>query len=80
MGRVFEPASSYWEVDRRSNDNSLRPFCVVILRNKKNKKSVVKASSSDFESMQAYAEVLRQDLEQLSNEEFINKYNLKMPA
>ena len=76
MRMVIESASNCWEVDRRTNDHPLKPFCVVILRNRKAGRSVVKAASSDFESMAAYAESLQQDIERLTNVEFINKYDL----
>lgn len=77
MRKVAEPAAGYWEVDRRTGGDVLRPFCVVILRNKKKSgQSYVKASSTDFESMQAFAEEMRKDLCGLTNEEFIEKYKL----
>ncbi|MDH7481162.1 MAG: hypothetical protein QHH26_04180 [Armatimonadota bacterium] len=76
MQTVDKLAASYWEVDRKMTSHQLRPYCVVILRNKKQKKAVVKASSYDFESMKEYAEALQEDLEKLTNEEFIRKYDL----
>jgi len=76
MPALRELAAGHWEVDRRTNNQGLRPYCVVILRSKKNRKSVVKASSSDFESMSEYAETMKEDLEKLTNQEFMTKYDL----
>ncbi|HEY3298135.1 MAG TPA: hypothetical protein VGK34_05705 [Armatimonadota bacterium] len=76
MKRI-EPAADCWEVERRSNGEMLRPYCVVVLRSKKDSgKSIVTASSSDFESMNRYAEHLTEDLYTLTNDEFVQKYKL----
>jgi uncharacterized C2H2 Zn-finger protein len=77
MSKGAEPAASCWQIDRQTCGQVLRPYCVVILRNKKKVgRSVVKASSTDFESMHRYAEQLKKDLEALTNAEFVRKYQL----
>jgi hypothetical protein len=77
MPRASDTAAECWEVDCQSNGQMLRPFCVVILRSKKESgKSIVTASSSDFESMSRYAGRLSEDLYTLSNDEFVVKYKL----
>lgn len=71
------PAARYWEVERCFNEQAQKPYSVVILRSRKNKKnSIIKASSSDHQSMQEYAERLHSDLYSLTNDEFIYKYQL----
>jgi hypothetical protein len=70
-------AAECWEVDRQFNGQTLRPSCAVILRSKKESgKSIVSAVSSDFESMNKYAERLTEDLYILTNDEFVAKYKL----
>ncbi|MHB0912169.1 MAG: hypothetical protein ACYC2Y_01820 [Armatimonadota bacterium] len=76
MPKADESAAACWEVDRRASGQMPRPYCVVILRDKKAGRSVVKASSSDFDSMKKYAEQLSEDLYTLTNEEFVKRYNL----
>ncbi|MDI6827974.1 MAG: hypothetical protein QME62_05770 [Armatimonadota bacterium] len=76
MQTVDKMAANYWEVEREMTNHQMRPYCVVILRNKKNRKAVVKASSYDFVSMKEYEEELQQDLEKLTDEEFVRKYDL----
>lgn len=77
MTKIRESAANCWEVERQSCGQSYRSYCVVILRDKKNtRKSFVKASSSDFESMGKYAEQLSEDLYLLTNDEFVSKYRL----
>ena len=76
MPAITESAASCWEVHRRANYHTRLPYCAVILRNKKAQKSVVKATSTDFQSMNEYAEMVQSDLHELSNQEFVNKYRL----
>ena len=81
MQKSADSASGYWEVERQSVGQPLRPYCVVILRNKrKAMQSIVKASSTDFESMNEYADQLRKDLLELTNDEFMDKYKLGSAA
>lgn len=71
-------AVNYWEVDRQTAGEFRRPYCVIILRNKKKTgKSKVQAASADFESMCRYADQMSKDLYDLTDEEFITKYNLE---
>lgn len=71
--RAFE----CWEVEQQACGGVVRPYCLVILKNKEDEnKSVVKATSSDFMSMDSFAEELRKDLNELTNLEFMNKYEL----
>ncbi len=76
MPNVDESAASCWEVDRRIGGSVMRPFCVIVLRNKKRSESYVKASSADINSMQAIAEQMQKDLYSLSNDDFVAKYTL----
>lgn len=77
MSESRELASDCWEVERQAGGQVLRPLYVVVLRHKNNRsKSVVKASSSDFTSVNRYAEQLSDDLFTLSNSEFVEKYRL----
>jgi len=77
MSSNSEPASSCWEVERHSCGTMTRPCCVVILRSKKEVgKSIVAATSSDFESMNQHANRLSEDLFALSNDEFTEKYGI----
>lgn len=71
-----ESAANCWEVERQSCGQTYRSYCVVILRNKQRGKSVVKATSSDFNSMDKYASQLSEDLYVLTNDEFTEKYKL----
>ena len=73
---VTERAEKCWEVERRSCGEVCRLFWIVSLRNKKAGKSVVKAASSDAQSMSQYAEKLNEDLRELTDDEFATKYNL----
>lgn len=75
-----ERASNCWEVERRPCGQVLKPYYVVVLRNKKAGKSVVKATSSDGQSMTDYAEQLRKDLYDLTDYEFVTKYQLGSSA
>ena len=77
MSKYVELASDCWEVERHSCGQVLRPYCVIILRNKKGRKAVVQASSSDFDSMKRYAEQLSDDLQALTNDQFVDKYKLE---
>lgn len=76
MAKGSEPAVNCWEVERQSCGEVYRPYCVVILRNRKAKRSIVQASSSDFESMKRYADRLSDDLYALTDDEFVEKYKL----
>jgi len=77
MSRDMEPASSCWEVERRSCGQVFRPYYVVVLRNKKKRgKSVVKATSSDAECMTQCVDELKKDLYELTNDAFVRKYQL----
>jgi hypothetical protein len=81
MSRSGELAANCWEVERENCGSVLRPYCLVILKSKEDaRKTVVKASSSDLISMDEYAEELRQDLGELTNEEFVEKYELRSAA
>lgn len=81
MFKGVEPASSCWEVERRVTGNMLKPYCVVILRSRKDSSiSIVKATSSDFQSMRSCAEDLIKDLHQLTNDEFTAKHCVPSPA
>jgi len=74
---TMEAAANCWEVDRQSCGQVFRPYYVVILRNKKKAgKSIVKVSSSDSQTVSLYAEQLHKDLHELSNWEFVTKYDL----
>ena len=72
----LERAQSCWEVERRSCGEVSRAYYMVLLKNKKKGKSVVKAASSDAQSMNEYVEQLRGDLNDLSDYEFETKYGL----
>lgn len=74
---LVETASNCWEVERQSCGQVFRPYYVVILRNKKKSKSVVKATSTDPETVGKYVEQLNRDLHELSNDEFVTKYKLE---
>lgn len=77
MRQFAERATSCWEIDRQTSGDLRRPFCIVVLRNKKKSgEPHVKASSTDFQSMQAYADGMQKDLGELTNEEFVEKYSL----
>jgi hypothetical protein len=81
MSKVIDDrAASYWEVDRQASGHVPKSYYVVILRNKKAGRSIVKASSSDSEYMNQYAQQLSEDLYTLTNDEFVNKYQLKHSA
>jgi hypothetical protein len=70
-------AESCWEVERQSCGQVFRPYYVVILRNKqKAGSSIVKASSSDAESVSLLVDQLRGDLMELTDDEFVTKYEL----
>ncbi|HET6453762.1 MAG TPA: hypothetical protein VFI02_05110 [Armatimonadota bacterium] len=75
-----ERAVNCWEVERRSCGQVLKPYYVVMLRNKKVGKSVIKATSSDGQSMTEYADQLRKDLYDLTDYEFVSKYQLGSTA
>ena len=77
MLNVNESASNNWEIDRRIGGSMMSPFCVVVLRNKKESgQSVIKASSADISSMQVIEEQMQKDLYSLNNDEFVEKYEL----
>lgn len=69
-------AESCWEVERRSCGEVFRSYYVVLVKNKKAGKSVVKATSSDAQSMNTIVEKLHEDLHELTDDEFVSKYNL----
>lgn len=69
-------AEACWEVERRSCGEVYRSYYVVLLKNKKAGRSVVKATSSDAQSMNKYVEKLQDDLHELTDDEFVSKYNL----
>jgi hypothetical protein len=76
-----EAAANYWEVERQSCGQTFRPYYLVVLRNKKNcGQTVVKAVSSDSHTVSLYVEQLRRDLCELTNEEFVSKYDLDKSA
>lgn len=75
-----ERAETCWEVERRSCGETFRSYYVVLVRNKKAGKSVVKATSSDAQSMNRYVEKLQEDLQELTDDEFVGKYNLGSAA
>lgn len=76
-----EPAAEFWEVERHSCGSIQRPHCVVVLRRKNGTgRSVVTATSSDFESIQYHADRLTEDLFTLTNAQFVEKYNLSNVA
>jgi hypothetical protein len=75
-----ERAESCWEIESRSCGDVPRSYYVVLLKNKKAGKSVVKATSSDSQSMHRYVEQLRDDLHDLSDYEFVTKYELGSAA
>lgn len=75
-----ERAQNCWEVERRSCGEVFRSYYIVLLRNKKKGKSVVKAASSDAQSMNEYVEQLRSDLGGLTDDEFVEKYSLNSVA
>lgn len=75
-----ERAEECWEVERRSCGEVYRSYYVVLVRNKKAGKSVVKATSSDAQSMNRYVEKLKDDLQDLTDYEFVTKYNLGSEA
>ena len=77
MSNRVESAANNWEVERRYSEHTLKPYCILVLRNRKKKgESVVKASSSDYMWMQEYAEQLNRDLYELTNDDFVEKYQL----
>ena len=73
---VGDLAECHWEVDRRSSGQVYKPYYVVLLRRKKTGISVVKASSSDSTTVGILVEQLDNDLKELTNQEFITKYEL----
>jgi hypothetical protein len=81
MSVAIESASVCWQVECRVSSHAMKPYCIVILRNKKSfGESFVKASSSDFGRMQEYADQLDRDLSGLTNEQFVMKYDLRKAA
>ena len=81
MSKTVSPAASHWEVECHSCGQVFRPYYVVILRNRqKTDKSVIKATSSDSESVCRCIDQLNQDLCELTNEEFVAKHQLKRAA
>ena len=78
---AIDTASNCWEVERQSCGQVFRPYYMVILRNKKKTgKSVVKATSSDSETLGLLVEQLDKDLNELTNDEFVTKYELGSAA
>lgn len=75
-----ERAANHWEVERQSCGQVFRPYYMVVLRNKKAGKSIVKATSSDAQSMSRYEEQLKKDLYDLTDAEFAEKYQLSSTA
>lgn len=71
-----ERAQNCWEVERRSCGEVYRSYYMVLVRNKKKGKSVVKATSSDAQSMNQYVQKLNEDLRELMDDEFVAKYDL----
>lgn len=69
-------AEACWEVERRSCGEVYRSYYMVLLKNKKAAKSVVKATSSDAQSMNKLVEKLQEDLHELTDDDFVSKYNL----
>lgn len=81
MSEDIEPAASCWEVERHSCGQVFRPYYVVILRSKRDVgKSIVKASSTDSESISEFANTMNTDLISLTNYEFMAKYQLGSAA
>jgi len=76
MVRDTDFAYDCWEVDHQSCGDALRPYCAVILRNKKESGKTVVKTSTDFISMRRYADELTKDLRTLSNLDFVEKYGL----
>ena len=78
MGIGENRAEECWEVEQKACGGVMRPYCMVILKNKEDdNKTVVQATSSDFVSMDNFAGDLRKDLQELTNVEFVNKYDIK---
>lgn len=80
MPEATDRAASCWEVERHSCGEVFRPYYVVVLKNKKAGKSIVKATSSDAQSMSQYAEELKKDLYDMTDTEFVTKYQLGSTA
>ncbi len=80
MPQDAERAANCWAVERHSCGQVMRPYYVVVLKDKKKGKSVVKATSSDAQSMGQYADRLKKDLYDLTDEEFAAKYQLSTIA
>lgn len=80
MSGIGKSAADTWEVDRRMCGTVSKQFCVIVLRDRKDGRSVVKASSSDLVSMGEYAEQLARDLHSLTNDDFVRKYQLGSEA
>jgi hypothetical protein len=77
MSEFNETAADCWEIEQEAGGQIFKPVYMVILRDKKQpSRSVVKATSSDFQSVNRYAQQLQEDLYLLSNEEFVKKYVL----
>lgn len=78
---VRQSAFEYWEVERESCGQTFHPYYVLVLKNKKKTgKTVVKASSSDAQAVRTLMADLQKDLQELSNDEFVAKYDLGAAA
>lgn len=81
MSQLKDTAADSWEIEQRAGGQVMKPVYMVIIRKRERPRtSVVKVTSSSFMSAQRYAEQLNGDLYLLSNEEFVEKYELRRAA